>query len=40
MFETPDTGYVPIPAGLDEMAPGAELAAVLADTDVRHAVRL
>ena len=28
------TGFVPIPAGLDEMAPGAELAAVLADTDV------
>lgn len=34
MFEYSDEGFVPIPAGLDEMAPGAELAAVLADTDV------
>ena len=34
MFEYAGEGFVPIPAGLDEMAPGAELAAVLADTDV------
>jgi hypothetical protein len=34
MFEYADAGFVAIPAGLDEMAPGPELAAVLASIDV------
>lgn len=29
-----DRGYAPLPAGLDEMEPGPELAAVLDDIDV------
>lgn len=34
MFEYEDVGFVPIPAGLDETAPGPELGAVLASIDV------
>ena len=34
MFEYGDGGYVPVPAGLDEMAPGPELGALLASIDV------